>query len=116
MCRFTTHGYNNDSLYPATYTVGEVILDNLDCRPHQSLFCSPHSYQRSAPTKQNLLCGEKSPLEVVTSLPLQSSGPRPARVIRYVSHVATRYVLVLDRSHNMASNGRWNNMHNALFG
>ena len=96
--------------------MGEVVLDNLDCRPHQALFCSPHSYQRSAPTKQNLLCDERSPLEVVTSLSLQSSLPRPARTIRYVSHVATRYVLVLDRSEKMAANERWNNLHNALFG
>ena len=49
-------------------------------------------------------------------LSLQSSLPRPARTIRYVSHVATRYVLVLDRSEKMAANERWNNLHNALFG
>ena len=113
---FPSHGYKNDSLYPATYTVAEVVLDNLDCRPHQSLFCSPHSYPHSAPTKQNLLCGEISPLEIVTRRPQHSSHPHLAREIRYVAHVATRYVLVLDRSDKMASQGRWNNMHNALFG
>ena len=116
---FTTHGYKNDSLYPATYTVAEVVLENLDCRPHQSLFCSPHSYPHSAPTKQNLLCGEKSPLELVTRAPppLGSGFSKPpSRVVRFVSQLATRYVLLLDRSDRMARHGRWNNMHNALFG
>ena len=116
---FPSHGYKNDSMYPATYTVAEVVLDNLDCRPHQSLFCSPHSYPHSAPTKQNLLCGEKSPLEIVTGAPTPTNSlqsPQPSRVIRYVSHVATRYVLLLDRSERMGRHGRWNNMHNALFG
>ena len=42
--------------------------------------------------------------------------PPPPRVVRYVSHVATRYVLVLDRSASMAAAGRWSNLHNALFG
>ena len=43
---FPTHGYENDLRYPDTYNVGEVVLDNLDCAPHASLFCSPHSYVR----------------------------------------------------------------------
>ena len=116
---FTTHGYKNDSLYPATYSLAEVVLENLDCRPHQSLFCSPHSYQHSAPTKQNLLCEERSPLEFITRAPSPTSSlhsPQSSRVIRYVSHLATRYVLLLDRSERMARNDRWDNMHNALFG
>ena len=116
---FPSHGYKNDSLYPATYTVAEVVLENLDCRPHQALFCSPHSYPHSAPTKQNLLCGEKSPLELVTRAPppLGSGFSKPpSRVVRFVSQLATRYVLLLDRSDRMARHGRWNNMHNALFG
>ena len=45
-----------------------------------------------------------------------SAPPPPPRVVRYVSHVATRYVLVLDRSASMAAAGRWSNLHNALFG
>ena len=104
----------NDSRYPDRYTVAEVVLDNLDCRPHQSLFCSPHSYQRSAPTKQNMLCNSLSPLDIVSS-DGHVTG-HVARVIRYVTHVATRYVLVLDRSASMNKNGRWTNVHNALFG
>ena len=47
--------------------------------------------------------------------PSEASTP-PPRVVRYVSHVATRYVLVLDRSASMAAAGRWSNLHNALFG
>ena len=99
--------------------MAEVVLENLDCRPHQALFCSPHSYPHSAPTKQNLLCGEKSPLELVTRAPppLGSGFSKPpSRVVRFVSQLATRYVLLLDRSDRMARHGRWNNMHNALFG
>ena len=28
---FPTHGYSNDTKYPDTYTVGEVVLDNAGC-------------------------------------------------------------------------------------
>ena len=28
---FPTHGYSNDTRYPNTYTVGEVVLDNAGC-------------------------------------------------------------------------------------
>ena len=79
---------------------------------------------------QNLLCGGVSPREMVRQATSNSapapaappsdtaapSPPPPPRVVRYVSHVATRYVLVLDRSASMAAAGRWSNLHNALFG
>ena len=79
---------------------------------------------------QNLLCGGVSPREMVrqatsNSAPAPAAPPSdtpapppppPPRVVRYVSHVATRYVLVLDRSASMAAAGRWSNLHNALFG
>ena len=79
---------------------------------------------------QNLLCDGVSPREMVRQAtsnsapapaapPSETSAPPPPpppRVVRYVSHVATRYVLVLDRSASMAAAGRWSNLHNALFG
>ena len=77
---------------------------------------------------QNLLCDGVSPREMVrqatsNSAPAPAAPPSdipapspPPRVVRYVSHVATRYVLVLDRSASMAAAGRWSNLHNALFG
>ena len=53
---FSGHGYKNDSRYPLSYSVADVVLDNVDCVQHGSLFCNPNSYQSSAPTKQNILC------------------------------------------------------------
>ena len=118
---FPTHGFSSDPAFPLSYSRAEVTLDNTDCRQQGELFCSPHSYPASAPTKQNLLCDNLSPLDIVTSHVTARGGvhvsqPEKTRDIRYVSHVATRYILVLDRSDNMNKNGRWNNVHNALFG
>ena len=83
-------------------------------------FFPPNSLQDVEPWSQNLLCDNTSPLDIVTR---HVSGDRAyvsesqeARVISYVSHVATRYILVLDRSDNMNKHARWSNLHNALFG
>ena len=49
---FPTHGFSGDSAFPLTYNLAEVTLDNTDCRQQGELFCSPHSYPATAPTKQ----------------------------------------------------------------
>ena len=49
---FPSHGYPGDPRYPASYSLAGVVLDNSDCRGHGALFCSPHSYLHTAPTKQ----------------------------------------------------------------
>ena len=49
---FPTHGFSGDSVFPLTYNLAEVTLDNTDCRQQGELFCSPHSYPATAPTKQ----------------------------------------------------------------
>ena len=117
---FPTHGFSADPAFPLVYSRAEVTLDNTDCRAAGELFCSPHSYPASAPTKQNLLCDNTSPLDIVTAAVTSRGGvtvsEMPRDIVRYVSHVATRYILVLDRSDMMNKNGRWNNVHNALFG
>ena len=83
-------------------------------------FIRSYSLQDVEPWSQNLLCDNTSPLDIVTR---HVSGDRAhvsesqeARVISYVSHVGTRYILVLDRSDDMNKHARWSNLHNALFG
>ena len=88
------------------------------------LFCTPELYDREAPTKQNLLCNNKSPMEIVSQHPLNTYAssnstagtPLFAPSFRYVSHQTTLYILVLDRSAQMGKKGRWTNLHNALHG
>ena len=94
-------------LSSAVLTVMSGKRNNILTETHKKFF-----FCRTAPTKQNLLCNSQSPLEVVSSVSKHSlSGPRE---IRYVSHVSTRYILLLDRSQRMKE--RWSNLHNALFG
>jgi len=121
---FPTHGYRNDSRYPETYQVGEVVLDNAGCSLKNKLLCTQDMYDRGAPTKQNMLCNNKPPIDIVSTHPintyLSSNATNKTSLIppsfRYVSHRTTRYVLVLDRSLQMDNSGRWTNLHNALFG
>ena len=138
---FPTHGYKNDSRYPETYQVGEVVLDSAGCslknKVRQGIFttaygqhillqllCPPDLYDLSAPTKQNLLCNSRSPKHIVSThhhhTYYSATNTNQTKIIppsfRYVSHYTTRYVLVLDRSIKMDTSGRWTNLHNALFG
>eukprot|EP00090_Calanus_glacialis_P035817 TRINITY_DN6109_c0_g1_i2.p1 TRINITY_DN6109_c0_g1~~TRINITY_DN6109_c0_g1_i2.p1 ORF type:complete len:1093 (+),score=204.46 TRINITY_DN6109_c0_g1_i2:1-3279(+) len=121
---FPTHGYSNDSRYPQSYEVGEVVLDNAGCSLKNKLFCTPELYDRETPTKQNLLCNNKSPMEIVSQHPLNTHAssnstagtPLFTPSFRYVSHQTTLYILVLDRSAQMGERGRWTNLHNSLHG
>ena len=88
------------------------------------LFCTPQLYDREAPTKQNLLCNNKPPLDIVSQHPLNTHPSSNSTAgtsllapsFRYVAHQTTLYILVLDRSAQMGKRGRWTNLHNALHG
>merc|ERR1719483_407239 len=89
---FPTHGFGNDSRYPDTYQVGEVVLDNTGCSLKNKLLCSDDLYDKFAPTKQNLLCNNKSPRSLVTSHKQGCDKNTDKRKImlpsfHYVSHI-----------------------------
>ena len=113
---FSTHGEPNTK-FPETYSVGDQIFQN--CKVDDD---EESSYDATAPTKQNLLCNENSPLSVIQSfLPdLQEQDLHPeyrtsfkSPKFEYVIKQRTRYLLVLDRS--MQAEHVWKHLHNALY-
>ena len=43
---FPTHGFPNDTLFPATYSIGEVVLENSGCAVNNKVafFTSPKNF------------------------------------------------------------------------
>ena len=76
-------------------------------------------YNTEAPTQQNLLCQEQSPLSVIKSGLISESeksdvmavGRSP--IVEYVISQKTRHLLVLDRSQQ--SKHVWKHLRNALY-
>ena len=77
------------------------------------------AYNTEAPTQQNLLCQEQSPLSVIKSglisesenSDVRSEGRSP--IVEYVISQKTRHLLVLDRSQQ--SKHVWKHLRNALY-
>ena len=127
---FPEAGFPEDPLYPATYLEGQESLANSGC-PGQ-LFCPlRHPQSPLAPTKQNLLCGGRSALEVLLSnkdfsgstrhqvynLPGQPLTEREQirdTTFRYVEAAPPNIVLVLDQSGRMGRR-RWDSVKRALY-
>ena len=113
----TRTGRGDGPLFPELYKVGEEAeLENCNRDP-----LSDADYKKEAPTKQNLMCQEQSPMSVITSS-LQkriSEEERPGMVpdgrgprYEYVIRHSERHLLVLDRSQE--SKQVWKHLHNAL--
>ena len=64
---FTERGFSGDRLYPASYSAGNATLPNQGCvRDEEWGLCpATQPYDRSSPTKQNLLCHGRSAAEVI---------------------------------------------------
>ena len=107
---FQTVGQEGSARYPESYSLGKEQMSS----------CGQGSYDREAPTPQNLLCEEQSPDEIVRAAlpPPMAAAPGPPQppVVTFwtPASTATLYILLLDRSNSMDINRRWRNLHNAL--
>ena len=105
---FTSNNQMYDVRFPETYKIGEKEFTNCElCNFEESC------YDSAAPTKQNLLCGEKSPLSVIKSNVELDEKAFLVPTVEYVISETTRYILVLDRS--LQAESLWKNLHNALY-
>ena len=108
---FSQSGHAQDPLYPLSFTTGNMTVDNTAC---QDLTCS--SYDKFAPTKQNILCGGRSALAVIRdqleNLPVNNTEAVANTTVRFVTQTSSSYVLVLDLAHTAE---RWRNIKRALF-
>ena len=117
---FDTHGRVDDpTQFPELYKVGEETGEAGNC--NRDPF-SDADYKKEAPTKQNLMCQEQSPMSVIASrlqkeiseeerpeMIIPAQGPRFEYLIRH----SQRTLLVLDRSQE--SKHVWKHLHNALY-
>merc|ERR1711962_1572677 len=109
---FTTHGIQGSKRFPEMYNLGEEEVTN----------CGDSDvYDTEAPTAQNLLCHEQSPIQIVHtklgSWEPQSGLPAPLPPTFHLwtpNSCSTLYILLLDQSKHMETNRRWRNLHNAL--
>jgi len=111
---FEETGYMEDKMYPATYTTGNSSYETVGCDMEltSGLFCdNQESYNRLAPSKQNVLCGGRSVMEVIG---LEAHGHNQTRntSVRYVTSSQSRYVLVLDLAHEADT---WTNIKRSLW-
>jgi len=113
-------------MYPPTYAEGNHTVSSQGCPPEKRQpFCpmSTGTYDRSAPTKQNLLCRETSATEIILSHK-DFSGNRTdfaEAEFTYLEHrrasskKGQRYSLVLERTGAMSDGGRWTAVKRAAF-
>ena len=113
---FDTHGRVDDLQFPESYKLGSDQYENCNTDPFTDT-----DYSKEAPTKQNLMCQNQSPMSVIksgliseseTSVPsmdMVSNRPR----IEYVISQTTRHLLVLDRSQQ--SKHVWKHLRHALY-
>ena len=115
---FDTHGRVDDpSQFPELNKVGEETEKVGNC--NRDPF-SDADYKTEAPTKQNLMCQEQSPMSVIASrLQKEISEEERAEMIipaprfEYLIRHSRRTLLVLDRSQE--SKHVWKHLHNALY-
>ena len=117
---FDTHhgGVDDPAQFPELHKLGEPETGPENC--NRDPF-SDADYKTEAPTKQNLMCQEQSPMSVIASSLQQkgssdeerkmipAQGPRYEYLIRH----SERTLLVLDRSRE--SKHVWKHLHNALY-
>ena len=115
---FDTHGRVDDLQFPETYNLGSSEYENCNTDPFTDT-----DYKKEAPTKQNLMCQNQSPMSVIKSVLISESDETsvpvdPAMVsnrprIEYVISQTTRHLLVLDRSQQ--SKHVWKHLRHALY-
>lgn len=80
---------------------------------HVDHFCDASTHDRLAPTKQNMLCGRRSIMEVINvhddfqSEPRPSNATTPAPSFVYKRQTLTRYVLVIEDTKDMLVRDSW---------
>ena len=130
--------HGGDPLYPHVYNEGNVTLLNTGCLQEEPFCPLGQAYNRRAPTKQNLLCNERSAMEAILNhadfdLPEEetvfySNGTEEASSsnlnlttiyeepkIQYFAPKSSRYTIVLERTATMDTNGRWTNIKRAFY-
>ena len=124
---FPESGFQDgDRLYPHLYSEGNETKTNRGCIDDTMTPYCPldGSYNRRAPTKQNLLCKERSALETILSHPdfkredenaTEISTGYAAPKFTYFTPAPNRVSLVLERTAAMGVNGRWTRVRRALF-
>ena len=115
---FDTHGRAADLRFPELYNIGDVEFENCNSDPFKDT-----DYSQEAPTKQNLMCQNQSPMSVIKSSLISEAESQPTENlgtmmssrprIEYVISQTTRHLLVLDRSQQ--SKHVWKHLHNALY-
>ena len=84
-----------------------------------SIFSDQPDYDRYAPTQQNLLCGGRSPLEMIQTLEKHENLTKAENFtvpeFRYVVKGEEHYVLVLDQTSMMDLNQRWINVKRGFY-
>ena len=102
--------------FPESNQTSEMLAEPERCSPDP---LNDTDYNTEAPTQQNLLCQEQSPLSVIKSglisesenSDVRSEGRSP--IVEYVISQKTRHLLVLDRSQQ--SKHVWKHLRNALY-
>jgi len=82
--------------------------------PQVIRFCDASSHDRLAPTKQNLLCGRRSIMEVIDAHPdfaeadsVANTTSPPITTFTYKRQMLTRYVLVIEDTKDMQVRDSW---------
>ena len=115
---FEETGFQDDAMYPATYSIGNNSMTNAGCTHLSGIMCETQGYQPYAPTKQNILCNGHSVRQVIKdtsdiSDDNETMSEAPVNVtVRYVTQSLSRYVLVLDLGHAAET---WTNIKRALW-
>jgi len=113
---------SSDKMYPATYAIGNKTLPSQGCPKRlRRPFCpNGEEYDRSAPTKQNLLCLEASAEETILKHDdFKGNTTEYAEPeFSYIEHRSAggqRYSLVLEHTGAMSDGGRWTTVKRAAF-
>jgi hypothetical protein len=119
---FPESGYpgGGDRIYPHVYNEGNVTKINAGCEEDGGLFCPMDgSYNRRAPTKQNLMCLESSAIETIMDSKDLKMAPNATEYVpptfEYVVPKSSKYTIVLERTSTMNANGRWTNVKRAFY-
>ena len=107
---FEESGFPQDPVYPPRYSEGNETVVNTGCEALGGIFCGG-SYNRYAPTKQNILCQGRSAWETILARQ-EETQHSVAPVFSYVSLPPSEYVLVLDLVHEQ---DMWVSIKHALY-
>ena len=110
-----------EQLINSKFGVFSEMIESIQLSPDLSeddntmLLAEEAGYRKFIPTRQNILCGERSPRDVVLhSMPSgEHKGNYTAPEFHYVVQGGSHYVLVLDQSSTMDS--RWTNIKRSFF-